>query len=326
MAQFLGVRHAAGVASGTDALCLAMLAVGCGGGSEIVTAANAGGYATCAAAQIGASLVYADVDPSTLLVTAETIEKVIAPQTTAVVVTHLYGNVADVQPIVELCKRRGVRVIEDCAQVIGGTDSADRKAGSMGDAATFSFYPTKNLGAAGDGGAVASNDDQIDARVRSLRQYGWSTKYYVAEGGGRNSRLDEIQASILRIGLRRVDRLNERRREIISRYAEAASGPDVSMVTGAGCGTVAHLAVVRSCVRDSLRRFLSDKGIDTDIHYPVPDHRQAGFRPPVRPTSLPVTEVAVGEILTLPCFPEMTEFEIDRVAEAIASFDSAGQQ
>jgi dTDP-4-amino-4,6-dideoxygalactose transaminase len=325
LAQFLGVRHAAGVASGTDALCLAMLAIGCGVGSEIVTAANAGGYASCAAMQIGAQVVYCDVDPATLLVTAEAFDKVIGPQTKAVVVTHLYGNIADVEPVVELCRPRGIRVIEDCAQAIGGTDRTGRKAGSIGDVATFSFYPTKNLGAAGDAGAVVSDNDEIDARVRSLRQYGWSTKYHVAESGGRNSRLDEIQATILRIGLRRVDELNERRRAIARRYAEAARGSDVSPVTGAGCETVAHLAIVRCRARDELRRFLGEAGIDTDVHYPVPDHYQPGLRPPVRSTSLIETERATAEIVTLPCFPEMTDGEIDRVAEGIASFhaDSA---
>jgi len=150
LAEFLGVRHVAGVASGTDALALAMLAGECGPGSEIVTVANAGGYASCAAAQIGASVVYADVDSVTMLVTSETLGEVIGPNTTAVVVTHLYGNVVDTGPIVEMCRPRGVRVIEDCAQAIGATDGAGRRAGSIGDVAAFSFYPTKNLGAAGD--------------------------------------------------------------------------------------------------------------------------------------------------------------------------------
>jgi dTDP-3-amino-2,3,6-trideoxy-4-keto-D-glucose/dTDP-3-amino-3,4,6-trideoxy-alpha-D-glucose/dTDP-2,6-dideoxy-D-kanosamine transaminase len=326
LAQFLGVRHAAGVASGTDALCLAMLAVGCGAESEIVTAANAGGYSSCAAMQIGARTVYSDVDPATMLVTAETLAQAIGPQTTAVVVTHLYGNIADVEPIVELCRPRGIHVIEDCAQAIGGIDRKGRKAGSIGDIATFSFYPTKNLGAAGDAGAVVTNSDGIDARVRSLRQYGWSKKYLVAESGGRNSRLDEIQAAILRIGLRRVDELNERRRAIVRRYAEATRGSDVSPVTGAGCETVAHLAVVRCRERDEFRHFLGEAGIDTDVHYPIPDDHQPGLKPPARSTGLLETERATAEIVTLPCFPEMTDVEIDRVAAAIAAFSADGAQ
>jgi len=180
LARFLGVRHVAGVASGTDALVLSMLAAGCGFGSEVVTAANAGGYASGAASEIGARVVYCDVDPETLLVTRQTLERAIGPSTNAVVVTHLYGNVVDVRSIVALCRPRGIAVIEDCAQAIGGWDSTGQRVGSLGDVAAFSFYPTKNLGAVGDGGAVATSDDTIDARVRSLRQYGWSTKYRVA--------------------------------------------------------------------------------------------------------------------------------------------------
>jgi len=215
-------------------------------------------------------------------------------------------------------------VVEDCAQAHGAALDG-RLVGTFGDAAAFSFYPTKNLGAAGDAGAVVSDDDLIDARVRSLRQYGWSTKYQVAESGGRNSRLDEIQASILRIGLRRVDELNARRKSIAHRYADAVRGSTLSPVTGAGCETVAYLAVVRCDARDELRRFLGDAGIDTDIHYPIPDHLQPGFRPPVRLTSLRETERATAEVLTLPCFPKMSDGEIDRVAEAMAAFQTDGK-
>jgi aminotransferase EvaB len=324
LAEYIGVRHVAGVASGTDALALAMLAVGCRGGSEIITAANAGGYASGAAAQIGAGIVYSDVDPQTLLVTRQTLERVIGPATNAVVVTHLYGNVADVGSIVELCRPKGIAVIEDCAQVIGGADPTGRRAGSLGDIATFSFYPTKNLGAAGDGGAVATDDDAIDRRVRSLRQYGWSAKYRIAERSGRNSRLDEIQAAVLRIGLPYLDGFNERRRAIAGRYAEACKGAGMQPVTGANCETVAHLAVVRTNDRGGLRAVLREHGIETDIHYPVPDHRQPGLEPPVRTTDLRECERAADEILTLPCFPQMTDEEVGRVAGAIAAFGGIG--
>jgi len=324
LARFLGVRHVAGVASGTDALVLSMLAAGCGFGSEVVTAANAGGYASGAASQIGARVVYCDVDPETLLVTRQTLERAIGPSTNAVVVTHLYGNVVDVRSIVALCRPRGIAVIEDCAQAIGGRDSTGQRVGSLGDVAAFSFYPTKNLGAVGDGGAVATSDDTIDARVRSLRQYGWSTKYRVADRSGRNSRLDEIQAAVLRVGLPRLDELNRRRWTIARRYAEACAGGSVRAVTGAGCETVAHLGVVRARDREGLRNLMREQGIDTDIHYPVPDHRQPGLEPPVRATDLRECERAADEILTLPCFPEMTDAEVDRIASAIAVFERAG--
>ena len=320
LAQYLGVGHVAGVASGTDALALAMLAVGCEPGSEVVTAANAGGYASIAAAQIGSRVTYCDVDADTLLMTERTVGRALGPSTKAVVVTHLYGNVADVAAIVALCRPRGVAVLEDCAQAIGAADSTGRRVGTLGEAAAFSFYPTKNLGAVGDGGAVATSDAAIAARVKSLRQYGWSTKYRVTDRMGRNSRLDEIQAAVLRISLPRVDDLNRRRREIARRYAEASAGGSVHVVTGAGCETVAHLGVVRTADREGLRSLMHDQGIETDIHYPVPDHRQPGLEAPLRVTDLSECERASDEILTLPCFPELTDEEVDRVASAIAAF------
>ena len=320
LAASLGVGHAAGVASGTDALVLAMLAVGCSVGSEIVTAANAGGYASTAAAQIGAGVVYCDIDARSVLVTASTIEPVLAPSTRAVVVTHLYGNVADIAPIVDLCRPRGIAVIEDCAQAIGGRDEAGNGVGTQGDVATLSFYPTKNLGGAGDGGAVITSDDEIDARVRGLRQYGWQVKYVIESPLGRNSRLDELQAAILRVGLRHVAGFSERRRAIVARYAGATRHPGVRVVTGSGCETVAHMAVARARDRGALRRHLDRSGIDTDIHYPVPDHRQPGLQPPVRTTNLLETERASDEVLTLPCFPEMTDDEVSRVVAALAGY------
>ena len=317
LAAYLGVRHAAGVASGTDALVLAMLGVGCDSGSEIITAANAGGYCSGAAAQIGARVVYADVDAQSLLMTADTVAQALGPDTRAVVVTHLYGNIADVARIVELCRPRGIKVIEDCAQAIGGTYDG-RRAGSLGDTATFSFYPTKNLGGAGDGGAVVTNDAQIDTRVRSLRQYGWEEHYRIRDGLGRNSRLDELQAAILRIGLRRIDALNERRREVIGQYRRAVEGSHLQIVTGAGCETVAHLAVARTGDRSRLRARFDADNVRTDVHYPIPDHLQLGLAAPARQTVLSETERAAGEIVTLPCFPEMTQDEVGRVCELLA--------
>ena len=326
LADYVGTRHAAGVASGTDALCLAMLALGLGEGSEILTAANAGGYTSCAAAQIGARVTYADVDAATSLVTADTVADALGPDTRAVVVTHLYGNVADVEAIAQVCRPKGIAIIEDCAQAIGGADGKGRSAGSLGDVAALSFYPTKNLGAAGDGGAVATNDDEIHARLKSLRQYGWSPKYHVSVPGGRNSRLDEIQAAILRFGLRRTNELNERRREIVGRYAEATSQTSISMVTGNGCETVGHLAVVRHGQRDRLRQHLAAHGVDTDIHYPVLDPDQPGLPQPSRVTRLDVSRRVVAEIVTIPCFPEMTDAEVERVSRALQTFEGGDSE
>lgn len=318
LAAFLGVRHVAGVACGTDALVLSLLAVGCGPGSEVVVAANAGGYAALAAAQIGARTVYADVAPPALLLTAETISRAVGPATTAVVVTHLYGNVVDVASIVDVARPRGIAVIEDCAQAIGAVDPSGRRVGSLGDAAAFSFYPTKNLGAAGDGGAVATDDDRIADAVRSLRQYGWTARYTVGRAPGRNSRLDELQAGILRLGLRRLDSLNARRRDIVGRYRHSMP-KGLEFVTGAGCPSVAHLAVVRTPDRAVVRARLDDLGVRTDVHYPIPDHMQAGLASPLRSTDLPETERAAREVMTLPCFPGMTDEEVERVGAALGA-------
>lgn len=317
LASFLDIPHAVGVANGTDALALALLAVGCNTGSEVVTAANAGGYASVAAARLGCSVVYADVEPGGLVMTPETVAASIGPSTSAVVVTHLYGNVADVKGIVALCRPRGIFVIEDIAQALGAVLDGQR-IGTFGDAAAISFYPTKNLGAAGDGGAVATHDRDIAKSVRSLRQYGWGQKYRVDRAHGMNSRLDEVQAVILRHGLRRLDALTERRQHIVRRYRDALQPTPARMVSGSTAAFVAHLAVARFAARDRARETLHAAGIGTDIHYPIPDHRQPGLPAPGRTTMLAETEQAAGEVLSVPCFPEMTDVEIERVCDALA--------
>jgi dTDP-3-amino-2,3,6-trideoxy-4-keto-D-glucose/dTDP-3-amino-3,4,6-trideoxy-alpha-D-glucose/dTDP-2,6-dideoxy-D-kanosamine transaminase len=316
LAAYLGIKHAIGVASGTDALALALQAVGCGRGSEVVTAANAGGYTSVAAVQIGADVAYADVDGDTLLVTTKSVEAALGPTTKAVVVTHLYGNVAKVDEIAELCRGRRIALIEDCAQSLGATLDG-RKVGSFGDIATISFYPTKNLGAAGDAGAIVTANDALADAARSLRQYGWGAKYRIVRADGRNSRLDELQAAILRVGLSHLDELSAHRREIVGRYAAALPASVGRMVSGATTSHVAHLAVARVNNRDDLRRQLKDAGVATDIHYPIPDHLQAGLPNSARATDLSETERAAAEILTLPCFPEMTGAEIERVCTAL---------
>jgi dTDP-4-amino-4,6-dideoxygalactose transaminase len=322
LAAFLDVPHALGVANGSDALVLALLAVGCGPGAEMITAANAGGYASLAGARAGSEVTYADVDPTTLLVTPDSVADAIGPRTRAVVVTHLYGNVAEVETIVRLCRARGVTVIEDCAQALGGTVDGVR-VGTIGDVGTFSFYPTKNLGAAGDGGAIATRNPDIARSIERLRQYGWRGKYRIEIPGGFNSRLDEMQAAILRIGLPRLDSMNERRRSIVARYAEATKGPRLRFVTMSTPPSVAHLAVVRTETRERVQDLLTTAGIRTDIHYPIPDHQQPGLRSPARERPLPETERAANEVLTLPCFPELTEPEIGRVCAALREASTA---
>ena len=313
---YLGARHCLGVASGTDALELALLAVGCRPGDEIVTAANAGFYSSAAALSAGLHVRYAEIEETTLGLSAATVEAVLRPATRAVVVTHLYGLVAEVEPIVALCHDRAVAVVEDCAQAAGARRGG-RAAGTFGDAGTFSFYPTKNLAALGDGGAIATDRDDVAEAVRWLRQYGWEAKYRVVAPHGRNSRLDELQAAILRVRLPRLDGWNERRRAIARRYREALPGAAGRVVGCDGDDYVAHLAVAVVEDREGVRVRLREAEIGTDVHYPVPDHRQEVWNGALADVHLPVTERVCERVVTLPCFPELTDKEVDRVCEAL---------
>ena len=316
LAAYLGTASCVGVASGTDALELALRAVCCDEGDEIVASANAGFYATAAARAAGLEVRYADVEPNTLTLSVETVEPALTPATRAVVVTHLYGLLADVEPIAQLCRARGIALVEDCAQAAGARRGG-RCAGTFGDAAAFSFYPTKNLAALGDGGAVVSNDDDVAERVRALRQYGWEAKYRVTTSGGTNSRLDELQAAVLRVRLPHLDRWNERRRSIAARYSKVLRPRVGRVVAVEGEEYVAHLAVALVEERDATRTKLRASGIGTDIHYPIADHRQPLWRGSLADLRLPVTEHAAEHVLTLPCFPELTDNEVDRVCEAL---------
>jgi aminotransferase EvaB len=316
LAEFVGASECVGVANGTDALELAMKALAPRGESIVVTAANAGMYASTAARRAGCGVRYADVDRATLTLDWPAVEAVLDDAVSVVVVTHLYGRLADVAAIREGCAARGIRVLEDCAQAIGAAGPGGR-AGALGDAAAFSFYPTKNLGALGDGGAVTTSQPEVAAQVRRLRQYGWGGKYTVAAEGGRNSRLDELQAAVLRVRLPGVAAGNARRREIIARYATAAAGTRVTVAPAPDPGHVGHLAVALSEERDDVRSALGERGVGTDIHYPVADHRQAPFAAAYRDVHLPHTEWAQERIFSLPCFPELSEAEIDQVCEAL---------
>ncbi|SNR87713.1 dTDP-4-amino-4,6-dideoxygalactose transaminase [Geodermatophilus saharensis] len=318
-AAAVGAGHCVGVGNGTDALELALIGVGCRPGDEVVTAANAGMYTTTAALKAGLVPRFADVDPATLLLTAATVEPVLTPSTRAVAVTHLYGRLADVGPLRELCRSAGVALVEDCAQAAGAVGT-DGPAGSLADAAAFSFFPTKNLGALGDGGAVTTGDADLAARLRSLRQYGWSAKYTATLPHGRNSRLDELQAAVLRVRLPHLAGWNARRREVVARYAEVLGEGPRRMVHGRDAASpahVGHLAVMTTPHRDADRAALAAAGIRTDVHYPVPDHRQPVLAGTTGGVSLPVTERAAGQVLTLPCFAELTDAEVDRVCDAL---------
>lgn len=314
-ALYLGGSHCIGVGNGTDALRIALLAVGVGQGDRIATAANAGMYATTAIIALGAAPFFLDVEASHTVSLAE-VERAINSGVKAIVVTHLYGlGVADIAPMAAFCRSRGVALIEDCAQAHGAI-VAGRRVGTFGDASCFSFYPTKNLGAIGDGGAIVTNDQGLADRARRLRQYGWSAKYTVEIPSGANSRLDELQAAVLSALLPHLDADNARRRAIAARYS-AALKTGIERPPEADAAYVAHLYVVRTRDRESLRRHLQENGIGSDIHYPIPDHRQRILRSACVDVKLPVTEAHAEEVLTLPCFPEMTDDEVTRVIDAV---------
>ncbi|MBB6254444.1 DegT/DnrJ/EryC1/StrS family aminotransferase [Nitrospirillum iridis] len=315
-AAYCGTSHCLGVGNGTDALELALRALGVGPGDEVVTVANGGFYATTAILAVGARPRFADIDPGTLTLSPVALAGALTPRTRAIIVTHLYGRLADMDGVLDAAGT--IPVIEDCAQA-HGAQRRGRRAGAFGAIGCFSFYPTKNLGALGDAGAVVTSDAALADRLGALRQYGWGDKYVVARAGGRNSRMDEIQAAVLTLRLPALDDANARRRAIIARYHAAVPAPVPDWASPVGLDDVAHLAVVRSPDRARLAAALARAGVDTAIHYPVPDHHQPALRPLLAgPVSLPVTEQATAQILTLPCFPEMTEDEVVHVAAALA--------
>jgi aminotransferase EvaB len=322
LADYVGVGHAVLTGNGTDALELALAALGVGPGDGVVTVANAGGYASIASRLLGAVPVFCDVDEITHQATAATVRTAIESATVrpaAVVVTHLYGAMADVEGIIEVARGFGIPVLEDCAQAIGARRHG-RAAGSFADIATASFYPTKNLGALGDGGAVLTADAGLATSVRRMRQYGWEGKYRITHPHGRNSRLDEMQAAILRVKLPLLDAWNERRRDIHRRYeagAEQSSARPVSRAVNESF--IGHLAVFVSPDRDAARETLTAAGVRTDVHYPTPDHRQPLFAADGQTASLPVTERAAEGILSLPLFPELRDDEVDRIVDALGA-------
>jgi len=319
-AAWCGVAEAVGVANGTDALELALKAVGVGPGDRVAVAPNAAMYGTSAVLACGAEPMFVDVDAEGRI-DLETLLATVAREglPKAVIVTHLYGRLAAIEAIVDWAATQGVAVVEDCAQAHGASRGG-RRAGSFGDIAAFSFYPTKNLGALGDGGAVLSRRSELAERVRQLRQYGWAAKYRNALAGGRNSRLDELQAAFLYAMLPHLDDWNARRRAIARRYRQGIRHSTLRLPAPSGDDDVAHLFVLRCARRDALAAHLRASGVQTDIHYPLPDHRQACFAGRFDALHLPGAEREAREVLSLPCFPELTDVEVDAVITACNTF------
>lgn len=314
---YCGAKYCVSLANGTDAIELALRALNIGKNSNVLTVANGGLYSTTAILATGANPIYADVQPDTFLIDFSNVASLINEQRIdAIVVTHLYGLMADIVSIVDLAQGKNIPVIEDCAQAHGAMLNG-KKVGTFGDIGCFSFYPTKNLGALGDGGAVITNRLELNDRVKQLRQYGWSSKYNATLAGGRNSRLDEIQAAVLRVKLPLLDNWNARRREIARKYSLGIHHEKIVTPSVHGKEYVAHLYVIKTSNRENLKLYLSKAGIPSDVHYPVSDYRQPCYSNLFPHVNKPVTEQLCAETFTLPCFPEMTDAEVDMIINRI---------
>jgi len=316
-ASFCGAGHAVGVASGTDALALALGAVGVGPGDEVVTAANTCVPTVAAIVQAGAAPVLADVDPRTGTLDPASAASAVTERTRAIVPVHLYGQCAEMEPILAVARARGLSVVEDAAQA-HGAEYRGRRAGTLADAAAFSFYPTKNLGALGDAGAVVTDDGEVAERVRLARSYGESTRYLSVTRAA-SSRLDTVQAAVLAAKLPRLAPWNERRRSLAGTYLERLAGTDLELPAEAPDRRhVYHLFPVRTPRRDALRRALEALGVETLVHYPRPVHKHPAYADLARSDgALSVSERLSAETLSLPLYPQLRDEEQSAVCEAV---------
>lgn len=316
--------HAIGVSSGTAALELALRGLGVGPGDEVIVPTNSFIATAEAVSAAGATPVLVDVDEETALLTAEIAAAALTDRTRCVIPVHLYGRTVDMDPLLELCRSRGIFVVEDTCQAHGSLYRG-RPAGSLGDAGCFSFYPTKNLGAWGDGGAVVTDDGELAERIRLLRSHGEGSRHH-HEMPARTDRLDALQAAILRVKLTRLDEANELRRRAGAALREAVAGTSVAPPPppAADGDHVFHLFVVRSAARDALREHLDSHGVSSAIHYPTPIHLQPAYADlGLGPGSLPAAERLAGEICSLPVFPTIADGDIERIGAAVAGFDPA---
>lgn len=320
-AEYIGVGHSVGVANGTDAIALALRALGLGPGDEVITVSHTAVATVAAIEMAGCIPVLIDVEPGYLTLDPAKLDEALTERTGAVVAVHLYGQAADLDGIQEFCNRTGVALIEDVSQAHGSRWHG-RRTGSFGHVSTFSCYPTKNLGAIGDAGIVATNDQAVADRLRRLRQYGWVTRNDSLDAGV-NSRLDELQAAILRVKLRHLDSGNDARRAIAIRYTSALYSASIQTPkTRAETEHVYHLYVIQDFDRDGLSSLLRQSGVGSAIHYPRAVHQQSAYCGRIRTSScMAVTEEAVGRILSLPMFPELSESQISRVISSLQGLD-----
>jgi dTDP-4-amino-4,6-dideoxygalactose transaminase len=317
-ARYCGVAECVGVASGTDAVELAVRACGIGPGDEVITVSHTFIATALAISAAGATPVFVDVRPDDGLIDLTAAAAAVTDRTRAIVPVHLYGRCADMGPLMALAREHSLRVIEDAAQAHGAA-LGGRRSGTFGDAGCFSFYPSKNLGALGDAGAVVTDDREVASRLRLLRNYGETHKHeHIA--WGRNSRLDDLQAAVLRAKLPWLERWNRRRREHAAEYTRQLAGSSVTTPSDDGDRDVFHLYVVRSDRRSELRRHLDAAGIETQIHYPVPAHAQPAFADLPLRHPLKVTEALARQVLSLPMYPELTVAQRSAVVHAVQTF------
>ncbi len=319
-AAFAGVGEGVGVGSGTDALSVALRAHGVGAGDEVITVSHTAVATVAAIEAAGAAPVLVDVEPDFMTMDAGALEGALGPKVKVILPVHLYGQPADMDPILEAAAACGAAVIEDCAQAHGARYRG-RAVGSLGATGCFSFYPTKNLGALGDGGMVVTDDAALAGRARGLRQFGWQRPQW-SEAVGVCSRLDELQAAVLRVKLRYLGEDNATRRTLAGRYGEALADTGLGLPVARGdCDHAWHLYVVRCPDRDALAGHLNDHGIAAGIHYPAPVHRQPAYQGRLRVSGeLAVTEALAASVLSLPIYPELGSGEQDQVIDAIRGF------
>ena len=322
-AEYCNTRYAIGVANGSDALILALLACGIGQGDEVITVPNTFIATSEAISHVGAKIIFVDVVPDTFNIDVSKIEDKITKNTKAIMPVHLYGQPADMDPLIILAKKYGLKIIEDAAQA-HGAEYKGRKTGSIGDAACFSFYPSKNLGAYGDGGIITTNNEEIANKIKFLRNHGRTSEKYLHDMEGYSSRLDNLQAAILSVKLKYLDVWNNKRRENVLIYNRLLENLNdiLTPYEAEYCSHVYHLYVIQTKYRDDLREYLKSRGVATGIHYPIPLHLQPAYNHlEYKEGDYPVTERVSQEILSLPMYPELDENQIIEIVEKIKHFD-----
>jgi len=316
-AEYIGAKEAIGVANGTDALELSLRALGVGSGDEVITVSHTAVATVAAIACVGATPVLVDVEPNFYTLDPLKLDEVFSIRTKAVIAVHIYGQAADIDAIHKFCKLRGIALIEDVSQAHGAKWNGMRL-GSIGDIGCFSCYPTKNLGAIGDAGLITTNNVVLAKKLRMLREYGWKARY-VSDIPGRNSRLDELQAAILRVKLRHLDADNSKRKAIASLYSDALASANVILpATREGAEAVFHLYVLRTRQREALIKSMGLQEIQPGIHYPLPIHHQSAYKDRIKTScSMSITDMLSHEVLSLPMYPELSFSDVERVIKSI---------